>query len=397
MKMGRSLRVLVLAASFAASVLSAVVPASASTYTRYPTDDVSVRSDYPDTGGNATGSFLYVGGTFVGTNDFWATYLKFDLSQFAEGTINSATLYMVCYTYSGTGVNVNAYEVTSDPYDWSEDWMSWNHVDSTMTVSGSAAATTKVNKTNTAFTWDLTYEAQQHMGGDFSVRMKEQNQPSDGKWAEFYSNDYSSGGYWPYLAVDYTDPNDEENDRLYGWEDLGTILGFSGSCNPPVLASNVIMPELAHGGIGVLQLESLCLSGQTQAYLAYIFGLQDGDVVYCGFWRHDTTPGATPSCQIWAHWNDSFPPDVNGYNGSAGGNPDFGPGAGWDMTDWSWTVSGGHTGLVIECNIESYAGGTVWVDDMHIRVPLHATVLVPGSGSTSTVPATWGRVKAMFK
>ena len=386
-----------MAALFAASVLLGVLPAVASTYTRYPTDDVSVRSDYPDTGGNETAAFSYVGGTFVGTSDYWATYIKFDLSQFSGGTINSATLYMVSYTYSGSGVNVNVYEVTKDPYDWSEDWMSWNHVDSTMTVSGSAAATTKVDKTNTAFTWDLTYEAQQHMGGDFSICVKEQNQPSSGKKAEFYSNDYTSGGFWPYLAVDYTDPDDEENDRLYGWEDLGTLLGFSGGCSPPMLATNVILPDLAHGGIGVLQIESLCLSGQAQAYLACIFGLQDGDVVYCSYWRHDTTPGARPSCQMWAHWNDSFPPDINAYDGSAGGNPDFGLGAGWDMTDWSWEVSGGHTGLVIECNMDSDPGGIVLIDDMHVRAPLHATILVPGPDETAVVPSTWGGIKALFK
>ena len=397
MKAAKALRVAATAALGLLMVAVLVLPAVGSNYVRYPSDDVCVRSDYPDTQGNPTGALLYVGGNFVSTTDYWATYMKFDLSQFVGGTVNKATLYMVCFAHSGTSVSVNAYEVTSDPYDWSENWMSWNAAASNLTVSANPAHTTQVNATNTVFTWDLTYEAQQHMGGDFSICLKEQNQPSSGRWAEFYSHDYTSSGYWPYLDVDYTAPDDEENDRWYSWEDLGTIIGCSGTCYLPITASNVGLPEPICGGMRSLELESNCPSGATQAYLAYVYGLEEGDIVYCSFWRYDMMPALSPSCQIWAHWNDTNPPDVNGDNGSAGGNPDFGLGQGWEMTDWSWVVSAGHTGLVIESRIESDPGGIVWIDDMHIRVPIYAGIMVPSCEPSAAAPATWGSIKAMYK
>ncbi len=367
----------------------------ATTYNLYPTDDVCVQSDYPDTQGNPTGSLLYVGGPFVENYDYWATYIKFDLSQFAAGTINSATLYMLCYDHSGSSVSVNAYEVTNDPPDWSEYAMTWNCGNNILTVSGTPAHITQINAANAWFTWDLTYEAQQHKGGDFSICMKEQNQPSQGKWARLYSKDAQVTGSWPYLAVSYTAP--EANDRWYDWEDLATIIGYYGNCQLNIAACNVTIPEPVCSGFRSLSLENCCPTGIPQAYLAYVYGLADGDEVYCSFWRYDTTPTSGPSCGIWAHWNDSNPPDVNGDNGSAGGNPDLGPGEGWDMTDWSWVVSGGHAGLVIECRLYSDPGGIVWIDNMHVRAPAHATIVVPTCDPSAIEPTTWGTIKALFK
>ena len=60
----------------------------------------------------------------------------------------------------------------------------------------------------------------------------------------------------------------------YGWEDgVGTILGsYLG-----VVATNVTSP--VHTGGHSLQTTESPLSGTPQAYLAWIWGLQDGDVV----------------------------------------------------------------------------------------------------------------------
>jgi len=179
----------------------------------------------------------------------------------------------------------------------------------------------------------------------------------------------------------------------YGWEDCGTILGMYP--DGYIIPTNVETP--VHSGSRALQLEDNHPSGTPQAYIAYIYGLTDGDEVYVSFWRYDVTPGTAPSCRIWAHWNDSDPPDIGGYNGSAGGNSDYGPGTGWDMTDWTWTVADGHTGIVIECRTYSNPGDIVWIDDMYISAPDHATILVPEAGPSATEETSWGRIKSLYR
>lgn len=168
----------------------------------------------------------------------------------------------------------------------------------------------------------------------------------------------------------------------YGWEDGNTILGKFGN----VIESNVTSP--VYSGQRSLQLVDMS-TGQSistpQAYVAWIRGLEAGDVVTAGFWRYDTTPNQSPSCRIWAHWNND-PNDVMGFNGSAGGNNDYGPGTGWDFTSWSWTVSGVNTGLVIEVRTYSENGDTVWVDDLVVTVPDRPGVMVTTPGGTVVVP-----------
>jgi hypothetical protein len=168
----------------------------------------------------------------------------------------------------------------------------------------------------------------------------------------------------------------------YGWEDgLGTVLGLYGTGDPPIIATNVGAPDPIHTGERSLKLEDNSPSGTPQAYVAWITGLADGDLVTGSFWRYDVTPGVSPSVRIWAHWNDD-PFDVYGYNGSAGGNDDYGPSEGWDQTSWSWTVEAGHTGLIIEARTYSNPGDTVWIDDIEVTAPEGATItLVPEPGS----------------
>jgi hypothetical protein len=159
----------------------------------------------------------------------------------------------------------------------------------------------------------------------------------------------------------------------YGWEDGGTVLGMSPAAS--IVATNVT--TTVHGGEHSLQLVRTS-TATPQAYVAWIRGLQDGDVIDASFWRYDVTPAVSPSCRIWGHWNDN-PNDVMGTNGSAGGTDDYGPGTGWDMTTKTWTVTGGHTGLIIEVRVYGTEVGanTVWVDDLTVTVPSHATVTTP--------------------
>lgn len=215
---------------FAAS-LTLAATAQGDTYSLSPTEDVSCRSDYPGTAGNGASTLLYVGGPIAETSDYWTTYIKFNLSGLSsQGTLNSATLYMTCHSHSGSSVNVSAYEVISETGTWDEDFMSEQTAASVFTVSGSASATTTVNATGTAFSWGVTTAASNHLGGDFTIVLKEQNQPSSGKWAKFYSKDQTTAAK-PYLAVTYT-PVEPFDPRGY--------IDF----DPTLSIENLIVPDL---------------------------------------------------------------------------------------------------------------------------------------------------------
>ena len=180
------------------------------------------------------------------------------------------------------------------------------------------------------------------------------------------------------------------------WEGDYTVLGLYGTGDPPIIVEAVmgIPPDPVHG-LQTLQLIDNSPSGTPQAYVAWIRGLSDGDVVEASIWRYDDTPGASPSCRLWAHWNDD-PSDVNGYNGSAGGNDDYGPGLGWDEVFWSWPVVDGHTGLVIEIRTYSNIGDTVWVDYMTVIAPDHSEIITPQHASP-VESRSWSAIKALYR
>jgi hypothetical protein len=180
-----------------------------------------------------------------------------------------------------------------------------------------------------------------------------------------------------------------------GWEGGVPVLGLYGTGEPPIFATFSAPPDPCHGGLHSLRLEDNSPTGTPQAYVAWITGLADGDVVEATVWRYDTTPDASPSCRIWAHWNDD-PLEVNGYNGSAGGNDDYGLGEGWDLVGWSWSVVDGHTGLVIEIRTYSEPGDVVWVDDMTVMAPEHASILIPEAVS-SVEDQSWSGIKAFYR
>ncbi len=178
----------------------------------------------------------------------------------------------------------------------------------------------------------------------------------------------------------------------FGWETDDTVLGLYGSGTPPILVSLVSDP--VHSGTQSLRLEDNSPDGTPQAYVAWIVGLSDGDQVTASFWRYDTTPGSTPpSCRIWGHWNDD-PEDLFGFNGSAGGNSSYGPGTGWDMAEHTWTVEGGHTGLVVEVRTYSEPGDTVFIDDMTITAPDGAIIWTPET-YLSLQGTTWAGIKKL--
>jgi len=173
-----------------------------------------------------------------------------------------------------------------------------------------------------------------------------------------------------------------------GWEGTETILGSYGG----IVAS--IDTDPVHGGAQSLKLEDNEPSGTPQAYVAWVTGLSDGDMVTASFWRYDVTPSSAPSGRIWGHWNDN-PDDINGHDGSAGGQSEYGPGTGWDMAEYTWEVVSGHTGLVIEARTYSEPGDIIWIDDLTVTAPDGCSIIVP-SDAQSLSADTWAAIKATF-
>ena len=181
----------------------------------------------------------------------------------------------------------------------------------------------------------------------------------------------------------------------FGWED-GTSTVLSLFPVDGMIVSNVTSPEPVYDGTYSLKTVDNAATGTPQAYVCWIRGLMDGDVVTASIARYDDTPALSPSGRIWAHYNDD-PLDVDGYAGSASGNNDYGLGEGWDVTSWTWTMAGGHTGLVIEVRTYSNPGDTVWWDNLVVETPTREGIFCEFPGGYIPVEgATFSSIKALY-
>lgn len=154
----------------------------------------------------------------------------------------------------------------------------------------------------------------------------------------------------------------------YGWEDgVGTVCGSYGN-----LGLAEVVTDPVYSGDYSLHLVEEPLGGTPQAFLAFITGLQDGDIIDASFFRYDITPGGSPSMRIWGHY--ALSTDIDSYMGSAGGNDDYGLGEGWDQAAWQWVFDsdgGTRDALVIEVRLYSPTDGPgdqFWVDDLYVGV-----------------------------
>jgi hypothetical protein len=176
----------------------------------------------------------------------------------------------------------------------------------------------------------------------------------------------------------------------YGWEDgVGTILGSYG---------NLVDDENrtggapgAHTGSHYLHVAENPHSGTPQAFVGFVTGLQNGDVIDASFFGYDDTAGASPSLRISAHYAMST--DVTSYEGSAGGNSGYTDGGGWSQVSHSWTFDDAVAdALVIEARLYSTpstdASGytSFFIDDLSITAPDHAAIQT-ASASVVPVPA----------
>jgi hypothetical protein len=124
-------------------------------------------------------------------------------------------------------------------------------------------------------------------------------------------------------------------------------------------------------------------SGTPEAYIIWVRGLTDGDVVDASFFGYDITPGVSPSLRIWAKYTDT---DVDSYAGSASGNLDYTAGGGWDLLSHSWTfdsAGGTRDGLAISARLYSTPSTSdpnhtdYWIDDVSCTFPATATIHIP--------------------
>jgi hypothetical protein len=163
---------------------------------------------------------------------------------------------------------------------------------------------------------------------------------------------------------DDPDPcKDPDVDGSFDWGDgLSTVLG---TFNNVSAVANVTHPEPVYEGDHSLRLtEAPHLDNTPEGYLAFIENLQDGDVITASFWAYDPGDPGSGQMRIWGHYAQSG--DPNSFAGSAGGNPLFTGGIGWQKLEHTW--------------IFNSDGGTR--DALIIKVRLYSTPQFDCDGST---------------
>jgi len=174
----------------------------------------------------------------------------------------------------------------------------------------------------------------------------------------------------------------------YGWEDgQGTALGFYG--NAILENSN----EQSYNGTYSLKFIEDPLDGTPQAYIWWVTGLTDGDIIDASFWVYDiNSQGEYPKGRIWGHYTE-LGGDVNSYSGSAGGNNTYST-EGWSILEWSWTFDsngGVRDGFVVEARIysEDPPDNVIYIDDATITVSSNtAEIHSPAPPSEPTITVT---------
>ena len=145
----------------------------------------------------------------------------------------------------------------------------------------------------------------------------------------------------------------------YGWEDGGTVLGYSGNINE-IYNDDTFGHD---GSFHSLHFNEDPLSGTPQAWVGAVSGLSEGDTVTASFWVYDVSK-TSPSIRIWGHYTDMSDGDWSS-SGSAGGNGTYPGGIGWERLEHTWTIASGRDALVIEGRLYSGAGGNHgWIDDL---------------------------------
>jgi hypothetical protein len=196
------------------------------------------------------------------------------------------------------------------------------------------------------------------------------------------------------LIID--DPNALQ-ERSYGWEDgFADVLSFFGNVYEP---RNTTSPDPVYTGTRSLKVTEFPMGDTPEVGIAFITGLQDGDLVTAGFSAYDVTANASPSIRIWGNYANSA--DLTSYLGSAGGNETYSGASTWTRLENTWTFSSGDgsaDALMITARLYSPASGVesqdYFIDDVNVVAPLHATIIFPAdlylASDYTTSTYTWG-------
>ncbi len=192
----------------------------------------------------------------------------------------------------------------------------------------------------------------------------------------------------------------------YQWLGDADYLGCNGS-EMTVTVDAAYNRDDFSAGNGLL-LTKQTTTGYALGYIATIWGLEEGDEVTASVWRHDDN-SAMPYFALWAHYNDALElaenargQDMSIDDGNCYGDQRLGDQTGWEEYTYTWTVETGHTGMVIDAQVYGGAGAQLYIDDLTLVVPDHASVRTPGAvhaaGGTVTAyeTETWTQVKNLF-
>jgi hypothetical protein len=164
----------------------------------------------------------------------------------------------------------------------------------------------------------------------------------------------------------------------------------------------------AGSGLALEKQTYLYADGVAKGFLATVWNLVEGDEVTVSVWRYDSNANM-PYFRLWAHYNDHLEEaadargqDMLANDGDMQGNNDFGNQNGWEQFSHTWTVEAGHTGMVIDAAVFGDYLATVYIDDLEVTVPDHASVRLPnaiyaaGGEVTPVQMETWTSVKNLF-
>jgi len=164
----------------------------------------------------------------------------------------------------------------------------------------------------------------------------------------------------------------------FDWEDgVSTALGTYGNAN---LENST---EQANQGMHSLKFTESPISSTPQAFIWWVTGLTDGDVIDASFYVYDATFDTYASGRIWASYT-SDPNDVNSYAGSAGGNNTYSSGTGWEQLAHSWTFDsdgGTRDGFVVQARIYSDTSDSIiFVDTAAITISSDVAIIYNAAG-----------------
>lgn len=192
----------------------------------------------------------------------------------------------------------------------------------------------------------------------------------------------------------------------FGWTGDADFLGCVGTA----LTAEA---DVAYNYDGQSAGNGLCLtknsiSPYANGYIATVWGLEEGDQVTATCWRYDLNTNM-PHFALWAHYNDALEEaedargqDMSVDDGNMYGDQHIGNG-GWEQYTHTWTIEAGHTGIVIDAQVYGPAGSQLYVDNLQLVIPDHASARTPGAVYASDgsfvafESSTWTQVKSLFQ